>query len=178
MKIPSGKSIKCHDLDEPSDIDDLEQMCDNVEDENERIEELTDLLIEEINADENEIQIEEISAEENQGSSSNQPGKMPINVLKNNFDEGTWVAVNYGRIKPKLYFGKFTRVIRKDYLYEGSFTRQKSSKLPKLHVFPDVRDFCEFLLEDIVRIVSPPKYLRKGILQFYVSLNNIIQAMN
>lgn len=46
-----------------------------------------------------------------------------------------------------------------------------------MHVFPDVKDFCEFLIEDVVRIVSPSKYLRRGVLEFDVSIDDIIETM-
>lgn len=163
LKVQPGKSIKCHDLDEASDIDAPEE-CENNED------------------NENEISTNNVGSireDELQCSSSslNKTGQMPIDILKDNIDEGTWLAVNYGRKKAKLFFGKVTKVIRKGYIYEGSFTRQKKSTLPKMHVFPDVKDFCEFLLEDVVRIVSPPKYLRRGVLEFNTSIDDIIKTM-
>lgn len=163
MKVSPGKSIKCHDLID-ADIDDPEEINEE---------------------DENEIQIAESSTEcvlkndeiQCSSSNSNQPGKMPVDIFQNNMSEGTWVVVNYGKKTPKLYFGKIVKVIRKGYMYEGSFTRPKKSTLPKLHVFPDVIDFCEFLIEDVVRIVSPPQYLRRGILKFDVGLDEIVKTM-
>lgn len=93
MKVLPGKSIKSHDLDEASDIDDPDE-CENIE------------------ANENEILKNNVGynirEEELQcsNSNSNKAGQMPLDILKDNIDEGTWVAVNYGRKKAKLFFWK------------------------------------------------------------------------
>lgn len=160
MKVLPGKSIKSHDLDEASDIDDPDECENNEANENEILKNNVGYIREE------ELQCS--------NSNSNKAGQMPLDILKDNIDEGTWVAVNYGRKKAKLFFGKVTNVISKGCIYEGSFTRQKKSTLPKIHVFPDVKDFCEFLIEDVARIVSPPKYLRRGVLEFDTSIDDII----
>lgn len=81
---------------------------------------------------------------------------------------------------PKLYFGKVTKIIKKGALYEGSFTRPSkfsSNDQNVLHVFPNVIDFCNFKLKEVIRIVSSPKYLRRGRLEFNVRLDDIKKTL-
>lgn len=95
LNIPPGKSIKVTDLDITSDVDDPEVISD--------ISEENMMQMEEENSINDDIREPEIQCST---STSGKPGQMPINILKNNIEEGTWVAVNYGRIKPKLKKGK------------------------------------------------------------------------
>lgn len=104
---------------------------------------------------------------------------MPINVLHNNIDEGTWVTVNFGNIKPKIYFGKVVAVIEKGKLFEGSFTRPSINKKNLdnyVHTFPDVVDFSEFTITQVIRILTNPKSLRDR-WAFDVSVKSIEKEM-
>lgn len=162
LKIPAGKSIKGKDLIISEYEDDPEEL--NIPDTPDN--ELTD----------NE------GVEIHQSSSSDivQVGQMPVNILKDNIEEGSWVVVNYGKKIPKLYFGKVTKIIKKGLLYEGSFTRPSkfsSSDHNEVHVFPDVIDFCNFKLEEVIRIVSSPKSLRRGRLEFSVRLDDVFKTL-
>lgn len=102
LNIPPGKSINVTDLDIASDIDDPEVISDISEENIMQMEEENS-----INDDKREPEIQCST------STSGKPGQMPINILKNNIEEGTCVAINYGKIKPKLYFRKVTKVIKK-----------------------------------------------------------------
>lgn len=116
--------------------------------------------------------------EPTQSTSSGNPGviNMPINVLQTNIEEGTWVAVNFGKNKPKIFFGKVVSVIKKGEIYEGSFTRPSLNikNMEKcIHAFPDVIDFCEFGIDQVIRILKQPKSLRRDRWEFEVSLKSV-----
>jgi len=45
-----------------------------------------------------------------------------------------------------------------------------------MKVLPDI-DFCEFIIEDVVKFVYLPQYLRRGILEFVISHGDITQTI-
>lgn len=89
FKLPAGKSIKGRDLDLPESESDVDG---NLE------EKLNDKV--ESSSDDDDSSDDDISEVKSQSTSSGIGGttQMPINVLHNNIDEGTWVAVNFGNI--------------------------------------------------------------------------------
>lgn len=101
---------------------------------------------------------------------------MPLNVLQTNIDEETWVAVNFGKVKPQIYFGKVISVIKQGELYTGTFTRPstKNKNLDKyIHLYPDMIDFSEFNISQIIRILKPTESLRRNRWKFEISVKHI-----
>lgn len=87
LKVPVGKSVRAHDLESSeSEIS---------EDDNQ----LTQTFIDENDNDIDEPSDNDTIIEPTQSTSSGNRGviNMPINVLKTNIEEGTWVAVNSGK---------------------------------------------------------------------------------
>jgi len=166
LKVPAGKSVRAHDL-ESSESEISED----------------DNLLNQTFNDENDNEIDQSSGndtiiEPTQSTSSGNRGviNMPINVLQTNIEEGTWVAVNFGKNKPKIFFGKVVSVIKKGEMYEGSFTRPSLNikNLDKcIHAFPEVIDFCEFSIIQVIRILKNPKLLRRGRWEFDENLKSV-----
>lgn len=166
VKVPAGKSVRAHDL-ESSESEISED--DNL---------LTQTFNDVNDNDFDEPSDNDTIIEPTQSTSSENPGviNMPINVLQTNIEEGTWVAVNFGKNKPKIFFGKVVSVIKKGEIYEGSFTRPSLNikNMEKcIHAFPDVIDFCEFGIDQVIRILKQPKSLRRDRWEFEVSLKSV-----
>lgn len=71
-------------------------------------------------------------------------------------------------------------VIEKGKLFEGSFTRPSINKKNSdnyVHTFPDVVDFSEFTITQVIRILTNPKSLRRHRWAFEVSVKSIEKEM-
>lgn len=153
LSVAPGKSVKITNIAESSSSEDM----------NEQVPELDDSEAEAGPSRE----ADDVEMEADSENDLNIPKQNES--LEGTLEEGMWVVVNFGKKTPKLFIGHLTNI--EDGVYEANFVKS-ALKSNKIFIF-DENDVSTFGISDVVKIINPPKLLRRGRMEFNIDLNQL-----